>query len=242
MNRAIEISAQGMQALALRQEVISNNLANADTAGFKSDILCFKAFPSVFSKAIGETKAGVSIDSVASRFKQGALINTGDKFDLALEGAGFFAVQTPDGTKYTRSGDFVLDDNGRLCSQQGFAVLGEGGAINILGQDVEINSIGEIIVDGALVNKVKVVDFANPNALKKYGNCLFEPVDENVSVQPASADTKVVSGFVESSGVNMMQEMVQMLETLRTYQTLSRVVLAQDEVQNKTVNQVGKAR
>ncbi len=149
MIRAFQISARGMEMQATRQDVIANNLANANTAGFKADAVSFKAFRSVFTqalgelrvftRALGELRGGGGIDEVLPRFEQGAVTRTGNPLDVALVGDGFLAVQTPDGERYTRNGSFTIDANGQLSTSEGNPVMGESGPIVISGTEVDIS-------------------------------------------------------------------------------------------------------
>ena len=238
MNRGIEISVRGMEALALKQDVIANNLANANTPGFRSDCLVFKSFASVFSKALGETKGGFEVEANSVSDEQGALIQTGSAFDLGLRGDGFFTVQTKDGPRYTRDGKFTVNGNGQLVSESGWEVMGENGPIEITGADCIINSAGDILVDGVKVNSLSVVDFAKPYQLKRAGDNLFDAAGQSPQNMPE--ETEIIQGSFEASGVKPVKEMVRMIEMLKAFEANQKMILAQDEMLRKAVNEVGR--
>lgn len=238
MDRCMEITAQAMEALSVKQDIIANNLANASTAGFKRDTAVFKSFPSVFVKSMGELYGGVKFDQVSSDVDQGGLVQTGRQLDCAISGKGYFCVQTPQGERYTRNGSFSIDSEGQLVTSEGYAVQGESGQIFVTGSDVAIGSGGEVIVDGSRAGKLKVVDFESPDKLVKAGSAFFAAPD---GVVPAdSTEASVVQGSLESSNVKTVKEMVDMIDTLRAFQANQKVIQLKDEMLNKSINQVGK--
>ncbi len=242
MSRGIDISAGALNILAIKQEILANNLANSNTVGFKSDAPIMKSFPSVFSKVLGERAGGVKIDEMGLSMAQGNLMTTGNKLDVALRGTGFFVVETAEGERYTRNGNFTLNSSGQLVTADGRVVLGENGPVTISGKDVFVNPEGEIVVDGQRVNKLKVVDFAKPYQLQKIGNNLFAPKDANVSAESVTKDTEVVQGFLESSDVNVIKAMTQMIDVIRSFELNQKAILAQDEMMSKSVREVGATR
>ena len=124
MNNGMRIAAQGMNALALKHGIIATNLANVNTTGYKSDLAITKSFQSFFDEQLGLKGGGIEIDKTAIRFEQGALTPTGNKFDFALEGEGFFVVQTENGERLTRNGSFGLNSNRELVTKDGYSVMG----------------------------------------------------------------------------------------------------------------------
>ena len=140
MIRGLYTGASGMIAESMRTDVTSNNLANANTAGFKKDVAVMKDFASMLitrindgaeAPVIGSLGIGAGVDEVATMHSMGAVRTTGNDFDLALEGKGFFAVETPRGIRYTRNGTFVKNARNELVTQDGYRVLGENGPITI---------------------------------------------------------------------------------------------------------------
>lgn len=212
----------------LRQERIleatSNHLANADTVGFKKDVVSFdKMFKARFN----------------TDFSQGHLKTTDNKLDMALGDEGFFKITTNDGVQYTRDGNFSLNTQGVLVNQNGYPVQGANGDITINGQRVEINEAGEIWVDGALIDTLEVVTFEDLTKLEKKGRDLFsytgDPADEQ---QPERVLVK--QGALENANISVVDEMVGMVDHHRMYETYQKMMQTFDEVDGKTVNEVGK--
>ena len=176
MIRGIYTAASGMIAEALRNDTISNNLANANTTGYKKDIAVTKDFASLLiqrindgpqAPTIGSLGTGSVVDEVATIQNAGSLRQTGNDLDFAIEGQGFFAVQTPNGVRYTRDGSFSRDSAGRLVTQDGYPVLAQnGGVIRLNGGKVNVATNGQVSVDGRNVGSLQVVQFANTRALQ----------------------------------------------------------------------------
>ncbi len=174
-----------------------------------------------------------------TNFEQGHLKGTGNALDVALGGEGFFSVQTPQGIQYTRKGNFVLNSNGTLVTQEGYPVLGKGGSeIQISGQNVVVASSGAIIVDGVEVDTLNVVDFADKKVLLKNGNSLYSPIDPNDQGSPA-AETLVQQGFIEASNVDSIKAMTEMIDVIRGYESYQKALQSMNETNSKT-NEIGK--
>ncbi len=242
MERGILISASGMESMLARQDIIANNLANASTSGYKSDVASLKSFPSVFARTFGELRGGVKVDSIGQNFGQGPLVETGNRLDVALQGEGFFVVETPNGQKYTRNGALFLDAAGQLVTANGFPIAGDGGPIVVNGSEITINGAGEVIVDGARVNKLMIVDFDKPYDLRKIGNSLFEPASAAAAPMENPENVSVIQGSLEGSGLSVVTEMVYMIETMRLYETNQKALLTQDEMMQKASTQVGRTQ
>ncbi|MFO7752566.1 MAG: flagellar hook-basal body protein [Desulfobacteraceae bacterium] len=214
----------------LRQEkkldVVSNHIANANTAGFKRDVVSFDK----------EFKARMNTD-----FSQGPLRKTGNKLDVALNDEGFFKVDTQAGIRYTRNGNFTLDSNGILVDKQGNPVLGQGGAMILEGGDVNINERGGIFIDGEYVDALDIVTFENLEGIKKEGadNFIYEG---NTQDEIPPAQVSVEQGALEGSGVKVVEEMVRMIDNHRMYETFSKSITTFDEVDGKAINDVGQLR
>ncbi|MBD3298792.1 MAG: flagellar basal-body rod protein FlgF [candidate division Zixibacteria bacterium] len=242
MIKGIATAASGMLPSLKRQEVITNNLANAQTAGFKRDRLFVERLNEAQEAIVpgaedwGATnQVGLAID-----FAPGSLNRTGNAMDVAISGDGFFAVQTPDGERYTRNGHFSVDTDGTLQSADGHAVLGDNGVIRLPAGEVSINSDGQISVDGRLVDTLRIVRFDDPRVLVRGGSTIFEigiptvaPQDDNQSA--------IRQGFLEHSNVNTIEEMVNMITTFRFYEADQRAIQMQDQVQGRVVNELGRA-
>jgi flagellar basal-body rod protein FlgF len=212
-------------AQKLKFDTISNNLANINSNAFKKDIVSFD-------------KALAIKNSSTTDFTPGPIHYTGNELDVALGGPGFFKIQTPKGIRYDRNGSFTCNMDSVLVTQHGDPVLGQNGPIKINGTDVSIKSDGQVVVDGQPVDKVVVVDFRQPRLLKKEGSSYYmhqgEEKDiftaENITVQP---------GYIEKSNVNITEEMIKMVETLRAFESAQKVIQSMDELNGKMVNDVG---
>lgn len=190
--------------------------------------------------AIGNLGYGIYVNEVTTDFSQGALNPTGNDFDIALQGKGFFSIETPEGTRYTRDGQFTKNAEGFLVTKEGYKVLGENGPIKVDGKSVAISEKGEVIVDKNKIDTLKVVDFKDYSLLQKQGDGLIKPsIDETpeMFVQPTAT---VQQGFIEGSNVNSVREMVEMMTVLRSYEASQRMIKAHDDLLGKSVNEIAK--
>jgi flagellar basal-body rod protein FlgG len=244
MNSGIYAALSGNIAAMKRLDLQANNLANVNTAGFKRDRMSFESLLASAGTQL-RTPTGVPgdvpihADTIFSTdHSQGPVNQTGNTFDVAIDGSGFFVVNTPEGKAYTRQGNFRLDAAGKLMTAEGYEVLG-GGPITISGSRVDINTKGEITVDGSQVGTLDVVDFPKPYALQKKGGTLFVPTDPQATPTPVTSEP-VRQGYLEQSNVNAIQEMVQLIETNRFFEMCSKAVKAFDDMAAKAANEVGK--
>ena len=185
MIRGLYTGASGMLAEMTRTDIISNNLANVNTSGFKKDRAIFRAFPEMNIHRIddpvsvgldrvidprpfiGLMGTGVMVDEVNTDFSQGTVNTTSNSLDVALKGEGFFEVQTPDGISYTRDGSFSVSRDGYLITKDGYFVLGENGQVLLPYEgDIVINQLGEVAVGGQFVDRLRVVRFEDQSLLK----------------------------------------------------------------------------
>ena len=207
-------------------DIITNNLANISTAGFKKDVLTFD-----------EILQG----QLSTDLSPGSLNYTGNQLDVALGDKGFFKIQTDRGIRYTKNGCFLLDAEGMLAIQNGGRVLSDNGPIQIKGSEITITTSGDIIVDGKRMDSLSIVDFTHPRFLKKQGDGLYvydDPNGEGSLVEPDI--TSVQQGYLEASNVNPVEEMTKMIETLRAYESFTKVIQTFDEANAKLINEVGK--
>lgn len=278
MIRGIYNSASGMIAQQARIDVISNNLANVDKTAFKRDLTIFKAFPDMLIRRInedglgitpagsydtmpyvGKLGTGVEVNEVFTQFTQGSLQRTENHFDLALEGRGFFTVQTERGERYTRNGSFTINQEGILVNHLGYPVLGENGTIRVQKNNFMINERGEITVNAALslepedvvgltdnsweepvvIDRLKLVDFENIREIKKEGDSLFRETEFSGPPLPPE-NVKVLQGFLEKSNVNIVREMVDMIEVQRSYEANQKSILAHDQALGRLINEVAR--
>jgi flagellar basal-body rod protein FlgF len=244
MLKGIYRSASGMIPRVKQQEIRANNIANAATPGFKKDSVFLKELSAAERAFLPKQSDWQTpmIDQVYTDYTQGAFEQTNNTYDVAIDGDGFFVLESPDGSErqYTRNGNFAADTEGYLVNSEGMRVVGDGGPIEIGTGLVDINETGEVQVDGGSVGRLQVVDFPDKTALVKVGNSGFT-VDESVQPEPA-ADYSVRQGFVEKANINVIKEMVGMIIALRQFESGQKSIQSQDESLNVLFNQVGKTR
>lgn len=223
-----------------RLEVLTNNLANMNTIGFKRDMLALQV-PEEGEDAEGSGDLQTSPPaSFITRMdlSPGAIEQTKNVLDFALVGEGFFCVETPGGTRYTRNGSFALDEKGLLVTKDGFPVLGDRGKITIGGTEVLADDEGNLSVDGNAIGKIRIVDIPRAYAMKKEGGTLFSAPDREV--QEGNAEVvKVHQGFVEGSNVNGIKMMTEMIDVLRGYESYQKVIQTLDESTRKSISELG---
>jgi flagellar basal-body rod protein FlgG len=224
---------------AIRQQarlfdVISNNLSNIQTAGFKKDVPIFYA---ILDQAANRIQSASS-DAVKTLFHQGSIQRTGNSFDLAIDGEGFFKVMTPEGVRYTRAGNFGLSKEKVLKSSDGFPVLGRKGEIRMEGQTLVVEANGSIKVDGNEQDQITRVTFPNLNLLKKEGHSLFRLEEPQNEIE--ARDSQIVQGALESSNVNLVGEMIDLVDSMRSYEACLKLIQSNDELNAKVANELGK--
>lgn len=278
MVRGIYTGASGMMAEMHRMDAISNNLANVDLVGYKRDESISKAFPQMLIRrmnddgvytfpfgssetapVVGTVGTGVEYNESFTVFSQGAMKETGNDFDLALEGKGFFVVDTPRGERYTRNGTFLLTKEGILTTKQGEPVMGENGIIRIKKNNFVVDERGQVWQNGTfdgdperlvskeenewenleLVDTLRVVDFRRDRYLKKEGDSLYSAPEETGGTLRSAlgSETKVIQGFLEGSNVNSVTEMVRMIEVNRAYEANQRSIQTHDALTGKLINE-----
>lgn len=261
MVKGLYTASTGMMNEQRRVDVLTNNMANSATTGFKKEGTTSEAFKDVLAykikdtsepwgaKRLGTMNMGVKIGENYTDYSQGPLHETGNTFDMALSGNGFFAIEfmskgteeTPGevSVKYTRDGAFTLNVNGELVNKNGDFLLDINGNHIVLDplQDFSVDRQGVIHQGNVNVGQIQVTDFTDYNYLEKYGENYYQPVD-GAEEQPAAA--VVYSGYLESSNVQTVQEMVDLITYTRAYETNQKMVQAFDETLNTAVNNVGK--
>ena len=256
MSGEVYMAAVGALAYEKRLQIISNNLANSNTVGYKQDhvqfqIIDLSGLPEE-STLNGDQLNTAQSDLFWNQFKvytdhtSGSLKNTGNDFDLALVGKGFFCVQTPDGIRYTRKGDFTLNSDGVLVTRNGWPVLGESGEISVDGREnpnlhkkFSVDEEGNLSVDGNQVDSLRLVDFPQPYNLTKVGDALFKTKNSG-SGEIQAEDVRVSQGFIELSNVDAVKMMTEMIEVLRGYESYQKIIRSVDEVNSRAINEIGK--
>ncbi len=249
MSGDLYLLSAGALLQQMRMDTISNNLANVSTTGYKQDKIVFRNNPELPAPETELTPLPIT-DQVISPytppmeqvldFTQGPLQKTDNPLDVAIEGRGFFKIETPQGIRYTRRGSFVINEKGVLSTPEGYPVLGQGGPITIDQGKVVIHHDGTVTVNGEESGQLEIVDFSQPYELKRQGETLFAPTnDSSITEMPADGAT-ISQGFVEGSNVEAIREMTEMIETLRVFEAYQKVIRSVDDATAKTVNEVGK--
>lgn len=252
MVRGLYTAAAGMMADQARLDVISHNLANADTPGYRRDEAVNRSFPEMLltrldnaPKVIGPAATGAVIDEIHTSERQGTLRQTGNPFDLAISGDPLFAVRGEDGqVLYTRSGSFALDSSGRLVTAGGQAVLGYVG--NQLEEIFLPDGEWDVAKDGTLrgavtaageaVERLALAAGADGQGWQKIGDSLYEGPQPPEEPQ----NYEVRQGYLEGSNVNPAAEMVDLIAVVRAYEAGQKVIQAVDSTLEKAANEVGR--
>ncbi len=256
MNRGLYTSAIGMMTQMNNIDVITNNIANVDTTGFKKDTTIVQSFSEELMKRfddpaqslikrdnnIGSVSLGNFVAEVSTDFTTGNMEKTGGIYDLAINGDGFFTIETVDKNgnvteKYTRDGSFTVNANNELMTKEGNYVLGENGRIIIPNGNINISENGYIYVNGEFVDRLKLVDFENKETLRKYGDNLYNKIDETVEKQFTGT---IVQQHIETSNVNIINEMTKMINVSRVYELNQKMVQTQDAILGKAVTDIAR--
>jgi flagellar basal-body rod protein FlgG len=230
----------------MRMDVISSNLANTSVPGHKKSRICFQSELRARSEGAQTPSAGGGVvrrDPVRIEIDhtQGDLRETGNPLDLALHGEGFFKILTADGVRYTRKGNFALDTEGFLLTQDGERVLGEGGPIQVAGHRVEIDGQGRVYGDGEEAGRLDLVSFEEPRRLTVVGLGLFaNPFGAPEAPLPPSS--RVKQGSLELPNVQIAEEMVSMIHCMRAFESYQKVIQILDGVNQRAINEVSRVR
>jgi flagellar basal-body rod protein FlgG len=256
MIKGLYTAASGMVSILTSNDNLADSLANVNTPGFKQGVTLFKSFaPMLIDKIssngnmdqadrvrLGGMSAGCALSGVATDFSPGPLRTTDDKYDFAIQGNGFFEVQTDNGEKlYTRNGSFQRSADGYLETAEGHKVMGADNKPIILGPesiDFEVDSQGMVMVNKQAVNQIKVVDFENNFGLMKRGSCLYTATEACGKQTPSNS--RIMQGALEGSNANVISTMVSHIEGMRAYETLAKVIETANSNLEKSTNQLGR--
>jgi flagellar basal-body rod protein FlgF len=268
--KGIYTAVSGAVAHSAKLDTIANNIANANTAGFKRDTQLFKEYLTAYEKQPevieapkvpssiesfyplnGGDKSFVDVNGTATSFAQGALKLSGNPMDLGIEGDAFFEVVTPSGIRMTRNGNFTLNGDGFVVNKQGFPVLlkGEEGQadqermIQIEdAADFNVTSAGDVFVNGENRGRLSLKTVTEKDALHKEGNSLYT-IRENFDNQVIDAGSyKVHQGAFEQSNVNIVQEMTEMINATRVFESTQKAIQTYDQMNQKLTNDVPRLR
>jgi len=218
----------GSMTQQLRFETIANNMANSNTNGFKKDIRSFYDALDMQSNS-------------STDFSPGPLRYTGNELDVALSSKGFFKIETPNGLRYTRDGAFSINAEGILVTGNGDTVLGQSGPITLENGEVYIGRDGQVVVNNESVDKILVVDFDDPQLLRKEGGSYYSYQGENNGIS-TEADAEIQQKYLEGSNVNPTQEVIKMIETYRAFESVEKAIQSIDALTGTMVNDYGTIR
>lgn len=268
--KGVYTALSGAMAQSTKLDTIANNLANVNTPAFKKDQQVFQEYltanekpPTViqvpripasvesFYDMQGGDKSFVDTAGTFTSFAQGSLKSTGNPLDVAIDGNGFFEVATPTGVKLTRLGSFKIDGNGQLVNQNGHPILLTGGegsdpAARVIriagGAQVYINETGDIFEGENNLGRLSLVDVPNKDTLSKVGSSLYEFKSNAQPEQVTVANPQLKQGFLEMSNVNVVQEMTDMIQTTRVFESTQKAISAYDSMADKLINVVGSVK
>lgn len=234
MGSGIYIAAAGAVAQDTALSAVANNISNAATAGFRAARVHFSE---ALTQAQGNDSHYVGVKGIVDDTSQGALRMTGNALDMAIDGDGYFTIETPDGARYTRAGEFTLDAEGRLVTTNGYQVTGDDGGPILIppGAILSVAEDGTLSSGAEELGRLAVVRFA-PNSLRHTGSNLYEatgaPLDDGT-------EPRVVSGAVEQSNVNAARGVVDLIKVSRTYEALHRVIENFRQLDQRTARDLG---
>jgi flagellar basal-body rod protein FlgF len=231
----ISAVAAAMDQKIIQLEHVTNNLANSSTPGFKAEHLLTLNAIQEESNLEDNT---ASLESLIVDFARGISQRTDNPLDLYLKGDGFFVVQTNEGQAFTRRGDFTVNSSNQMVTQEGDPVLGEGGPITLNNGKVNVAGDGSAFVDGSLVGKLKIVDFADRQKLRNAGGGLY--IDDGSAGVKKVDRPDVASGTIELSNVNVINEMANMIEIHRSFEIYQKIIQTLADQDKLSVSRIGR--
>lgn len=256
MVRGLYTAYTGMINEQKRLDIISNNLANSATVGYKEENVTSRSFKDMMAikirdgsnayidEPIGTFNPGVKIGETYMDWGQGSLRETGNTYDLAIQGDGFFTMRVTDSNgnssiKYTRCGTFKCTLDGYIVDAEGNHLQGSSGDLQVPvdAHEIAIKEDGSVFADGVLVGTVMLTDFEDYNYLELYGDNMFNAVD-GATIKDSTGILE--QGFTEQSNVNVISEMVSMITITRAYEAGQKMIRTQDSMLDASVNQIGK--
>lgn len=237
MDAAMYKALSGAIAQMRKLEVASQDLANVNTSGYKGQRLAFNEVLAARLPAGARSGGFVAVGDQRMNFLQGQHQGTGNPFHLAIDGEGYFVVETPRGERYTRSGGFTLSADGAVITPQGEPLLGEGGPIQVTGGKVEVGMDGTVRSENGEVGKLRIVRFVDERRVAKQGANLFRSEPANVE---DIAAPRVVQGNLEQSNVSPIDSMVSMITIQRQFEAYERAMKLMDGATQKMIADAGR--
>jgi flagellar basal body rod protein FlgG len=248
MDQIAATAASGLRARMEALDILSNNLANANTGGFKMDREFYSLYQGEQTQAAnGQQPATLPVIQKGwTDFQQGLITPSGNSLDLALSGKGFFSVDGPSGAMYTRNGAFKLSPAGVLTTTDGFPVRGVSPSgqpakkIQAVSQNpIQISSDGTVQQDGQTLGQLQLVDFADRGVLSKVGNSYYRVADPKIAGKPAT-DVTVEQGKIENSNVAPAESSVRLVDLMRQYEMLQKAVNIAADMSKQSIEQVAR--
>lgn len=257
MNRGLYTAAVGMTTQMNKMDVVSNNIANVNTTGYKKDNVVTRSFDEemmsrLYDKTdeyytnnkIGTMNMGVTVDNIYTDFTSGSLQSTGSDLDLALNGDGFFVIETYDSQgnaqeRYTRDGRFNISEDSKLVTSDGFYVLDkDGNSIDLANaESISINDKGDIYNGDEVLGTINIVSFEDNEYMRKEGDNLYYTEEGATMVE---SNAVVMQGYTESSNVNSVNEMVEMITLSRAYEANQKVITTYDTLMSKAATEIAR--
>ncbi|HKU69068.1 MAG TPA: flagellar basal-body rod protein FlgF [Candidatus Baltobacteraceae bacterium] len=259
MVRGLYTAASGALVAQSQADTIANNLANVNTSGFKRTLLQVQSAPEMgvyrrqidagnphgtsSSAFVGALGMGAQVMDTPAVFEQGTLGQTGNPLDLAIQGSAFFAIQTPQGVRYTRDGQFSEDPTGRLVTPDGSLVLGTNGPVQLQpgGGAIQIDQNGQITQGGRAIDTIALVTFGNPAQVRPEGDNRFIASNAALPARAAGGST-IHQGFLERSNANVVRSMVDLISAQRWFEANQKVIQTQDEANGWAIENVAKSQ
>jgi flagellar basal-body rod protein FlgF len=235
------ISLSRQIALQRQMDVVAHNVANMNTTGFKAEQMLFEQYQMPVARdrtfpTLDQPLAYVQDWATVHDMTAGGMVQTGNDLDVAINGEGFFAVQTPNGERWTRAGSFQISNTGTLVDQSGHPVLGTAGPIQF-GPDetgITIGADGSIASSAGAKGQLRVVEFDNPQALLREGENLFSG-----GTPVAASSSRVMQGHIEGSNVSGVAEMAELIRVTRAYESIASLTSKQDDLRRTAIQRLG---
>ena len=245
MDNALYVGLSRQMTLRRELDIVANNIANANTAGFKVEQLMVRTEPAKPARTAGGANPVKFVldDGVARDFGQGALNQTGGDFDLAIEGQGFFKVNAPSGERYTRDGRFTMNSEGKLVTQNGAPVLDDGGGeilMDPLKGAVTVARDGTVSQGAERIAKIGVVRMADQASLRKDGDNLYRNISNDTPQQ--ATDAVVHQGMLEASNVQSIRQITKLIEVNRAYESVAKMMNDTSDLSRTAVERLGKVQ
>lgn len=234
------IAAAGLRARMESLDLLANNAANASTSGFKADREFYSLYASPEAQEAGSSTTMPLVESPWTDLTQGTIRPTGNALDLALSGKGFFSVDGPNGTLYTRNGNFRLDSAGNLVTAEGYAVRGASGGLNLKASlPIDVSSDGSIEQGGQTVGQLSVADFPGSQGLLKQGSNYFRAVDPGQKPAAASGFS-IEQGRLEDSNAGSAQAAISVVGVMRQFEMLQKAAQIGNDMGKQAIEQVAR--